>query len=250
MPHDQYEQLDIIHFLRVLRSYRKSIAVIILCTLTIAVLFAASIQKQDYASSASLLIGSAKNEILEDPPKLADFLNTLPNIHAEVGQPGNTINLTAIKATSKDAQETLQKAINPILEKHAKLYQEQTKKLNAQIKTTQTEIQENQGYMNRLAGIVARSSFSDLYQVSVLLNYTTLRSRNDDLQQKIARLQPLMTQGEETSLKKPITTQKMSSLVSIPVSILLGLCLGIIIGIICAVTRDWWKRYKILLNTP
>ncbi len=248
-----YEEIDIIDYLRTIKHHFSAISGITIGTIVFVVIATLwLVEPVKYENEATISIGMHQGQPIETPDEVIDLLvYSYKNVSARKGSLPREIVIYTEGSSAEEVEQNIKSATDGLLAHHDNLHETGNKKRSSEITTLQERIKQQEEILNRYQQMVQKLSSSHEAQAIVLQNYLSsyggVVEKISILRTKIEELQLQQSDYRATQLvKEPATSKKVST--NITTNLIGGLFLGIVIGIIWAFAKDWWDVNKRLLK--
>lgn len=250
-----YETIDFIHYLKVIKKHMPGIGGIIIAMILVAVTFnLLQTNTIKYQSEAILIIGSFQNQPIEAPEQVISLAgSSYPDIAISAGKTPSEIIIRSKGESPEMAERMIQNTIDGLREHHRLLYEAKLKKRTDEIEVLKTRLKQ---YEDTLAQYEQKiNDLSPQAQAIALqtyvVSYSTMLERINGLQTKINDLESQSPDYSETRIKDQISLGTESTYDIIKKSLvagILGAILGLVIALFWAFSREWWEKNRALLK--
>jgi hypothetical protein len=259
LPPEEYQSINVIDYVKTIKTHLRSIIAIAVSLMIIAILLGIIIEPTiTYRSDAVISIGTIQEELIETREEVIESLNVIDGITTSENKNSTFIFVSSQGFSRQEAKENIEKALNPLFERHDLIYKQAKKKFDSKVQAQkiiyERSLAENETLRLRSLTMTNVLSINDPAQVQALKTYleiyasTLINKERIELESHDLAFQELPY--KETRLQMPLRVTQITGFGNLRVvtNALVGLFLGLLLGTFWAFSKTWWIKNKALLK--
>lgn len=256
LPAQEYEEINLIYYIRIIKKHAASIARVIAVFIIIAIVVGIVMGGPvTYKGKMMILSGSIQEKPIETLQEINDFLIVKYEDTLATATKSNLVISTVSRASSpQEVISKLQEIFDSLANHQAAILTRKTQQIDRQIKILEGLVEKTG---ERLARYQAKIDSISIYQEGqaigiegYLQSYDNALSRLESLELRLNDLEVQKLYYKEPEIKKAPSVSPLffPRALLIILNVFIGFAVGIIVGVLWAFTKEWWETNKPLLR--